>query len=408
MKITRNALPILMTFTIALAACSNTAPVVNNEKPAGGAAASAAPTASAAAPKSEWAESAGLYKTETVDELYEKAKKEGKVSVYSTSGRINDVKKTFEKKYPGIDVETFDLKSNVIMDKVIREQAAGIFNADLVLTKEVGGAIEEELVKKGMLFKYLPSDIAAKILEPYKSEGIAFVPYFEFRTLFYNTEQNKTPPVNNWWDLTTPEWKNRVLMVDPLQSPAQMDMFVAFVVNSEDMAKAYKEKFGKDIVLNGTKNAGYEFLQQFYKNVILVKSSGDGQDAVGKAAPNKPAPVFIGVSGDIRKMSEKGLKADIIWDLKPKLSVVDEGLLFVGNKAPHPNAAKLLVRWMAGEADGKGEGTVPFNEVGSWMTRTDVQHKNSKNINELNVWQYDSEKFYKVYQDVVNFWIKNQ
>ncbi|MCS7463493.1 extracellular solute-binding protein [Paenibacillus doosanensis] len=384
-----------------IAACSTSAPKTADQ-PAGGAA------AAAGSGKSEWAEQNGLYKTETVEELYEKAKKEGKVTVYSTSGRINDVEKTFEAKYPGIQVEAFDLKSNVIMDKLIREQAAGIFNADLVLTKEVGGGIEEELVKKGALFKYLPADIAEKVYEPWRSKGIAFVPYLEFRTLFYNTEQNKTPPVNNWWDLTTPEWKNRVLMVDPLQSPAQMDMFVSFVVNADEMAAAYKEKFGSDIVLNGTTNAGYEFLQRFYKNVILVKASGDGQDAVGKAAPNKPAPVFIGVSGDIRKMADKGLKADIIWDMKPKLSVVDEGLLFVANKAPHPNAAKLLVRWMAGEADGKGEGTTPFNEVGSWMTRSDVQHKNGKNIDQLNVWQYDSEKFYKVYQDVVNFWIKNQ
>ncbi|MBE1442559.1 ABC transporter substrate-binding protein [Paenibacillus sp. OAS669] len=403
MKKARTTCALLAAFSIVIAACSTSTPKASTDPAANRAAAAASGQG-----KSEWAERNGLYKTETVDELYEKAKKEGKVTVYSTSGRINDVEKTFEAKYPGIQVEAFDLKSNVIMDKVIREQAAGIFNADLVLTKEVGGGIEEELVKKGMLFKYLPDDIAKHIYEPWRSKGIAFVPYLEFRTLFYNTEQNKTPPVNNWWDLTTPEWKNRVLMVDPMQSPTQMDMFVGFVVNSDEMAKAYKEKFGTDIVLNGTPNAGYEFLQRFYKNVILVKSSGDGQDAVGKAAPNKPAPVFIGVSGDIRKMADKGLKADIIWDMKPRLSVVDEGLLFVGNKAPHPNAAKLLLRWMAGEADGKGEGTAPFNEVGSWMTRDDVKHKNSKNINELNVWQYDSEKFYKVYQDVVNFWIKNQ
>ncbi|WP_079912498.1 ABC transporter substrate-binding protein [Paenibacillus sp. 32352] len=403
MKKARTTCALLAAFSIVIAACSTSTPKASTDPAANRGAAAASGQG-----KSEWAEQNGLYKTETVDELYEKAKKEGKVTVYSTSGRINDVEKTFEAKYPGIQVEAFDLKSNVIMDKVIREQAAGIFNADLVLTKEVGGGIEEELVKKGMLFKYLPDDIAKHIYEPWRSKGIAFVPYLEFRTLFYNTEQNKTPPVNNWWDLTTPEWKNRVLMVDPMQSPTQMDMFVGFVVNSDEMAKAYKEKFGTDIVLNGTPNAGYEFLQRFYKNVILVKSSGDGQDAVGKAAPNKPAPVFIGVSGDIRKMADKGLKADIIWDMKPRLSVVDEGLLFVGNKAPHPNAAKLLLRWMAGEADGKGEGTAPFNEVGSWMTRDDVKHKNSKNINELNVWQYDSEKFYKVYQDVVNFWIKNQ
>ncbi|TBL75645.1 ABC transporter substrate-binding protein [Paenibacillus thalictri] len=396
---------------VVLAACSN---YENIEK--GGSAApkteaksGAAAQAPAAEPKKDpWAESAGLYKTEKADELYAKAKGEGKVSVYSTSGRINDVKKSFEKQYPGVTLEIFDLKSNVIMDKLIREQGANIFNADVVLTKEVGGGFKEELVDKGMLFKYLPQDIADHVFEPWKSKGLAYVPYLEFRTLFYNTEQNKTSPVTNWWDLTTPEWKGRVLIADPMQSSDQMDFFAAFVVHADEMAQAYKEKFGKDIVLNGTKNAGYEFIQQFVKNIVLVKSAGDGEDAVGKAAPGKPAPVALGVSGDIRKMEDKKLKADIAWDIKPKTSVVNEAFAFVAKKAPHPNAAKLLIRWMAGETDGKGEGTLPFVEEGSFMTRSDAPNKNKTTIDKINVWQYDSAEFYNVGKDVINFWLKNQ
>ena len=59
---------------------------------------------------SEWEESSGIFNTdETDEELYEKAKEEGKVTIYSISSRITKVANAFMEKYPGIEVEPFDI-----------------------------------------------------------------------------------------------------------------------------------------------------------------------------------------------------------------------------------------------------------------------------------------------------------
>lgn len=87
---------------------------------------------------------------ETDAELYEKAKQEGKVTVYTAStGVTNQAKATFEKQYPGVQVEVFSLGTQALMDKVVQEQKAGIYNADFILIKENGGAIKHEMVDSG-------------------------------------------------------------------------------------------------------------------------------------------------------------------------------------------------------------------------------------------------------------------
>jgi ABC-type Fe3+ transport system, periplasmic component len=343
---------------------------------------------------------------ESVDELYAKAKEEGKLIVYSTSGRANDAAETFMKQYPGIKVEVSKVKSDEMMDKVTKEQDAGQFNPDVIITKEVSGAVEEEMVMTGRYLKYLPEDIAPMVDEPYRTQAEAYANYVEFRTLFYNKSTYAEAPVTNWWDLTTPEFKGKVYTADPLSSPAFMDLFTTMVINSDDMAAAYKEKFGKDIVLNGTDNAGYEFIQELFDNgLIVLKGSDDVLDAIGKA---KSEALGLAVSGDVSKNEEKGWTIAPIYDIKPKTSVPDSGYFFIANKAPHEAAAKLFIRWMMGEKDGSGEGLAPFNEVGSWVPRSDVKTKNDISFEELNLWLFDGDALYKTAPKVRDFWIKQK
>lgn len=343
---------------------------------------------------------------ETVEALYVKAKQEGKLIVYSTSGRANDAAETFMKQYPEIKVEVSKVKSDEMMDKVTKEQDAGQFNPDVIITKEVSGAVEEEMVKPGRYIKYLPEDLAPMVDEPYRTQAEGYANYLEFRTVFYNTEHYKTAPITNWWDLTTPEYKGKVYTADPLSSPAFMDLFTTMVVNSEDMAAAYKEKFGKDIELHGTENAGYEFIQQLFANgLIVLKGSDDVLDAIGKADSDA---IGLAVSGDVSKVEEKGWSILPIYDIKPKTSVPDSGYLFLANKAPHEAAGKLFIRWMMGEKDGQGEGMNPFNEVGSWVPRSDVKTKNEISFEQLNLWNYDGEALYFASPKVRDFWIKQK
>lgn len=87
------------------------------------------PNAAAAAGTLEltdWEKSSGIFNTdETDEELYEKAKEEGKVTVYSISSRITKVANAFAEKYPGVEVEPFDISTNELLEKVTREYDAG-------------------------------------------------------------------------------------------------------------------------------------------------------------------------------------------------------------------------------------------------------------------------------------------
>ncbi|WP_165452544.1 ABC transporter substrate-binding protein [Paenibacillus thalictri] len=374
----------------------------------GGSAPSSGKTAAAEPPKSAWAEKVGLNKTETVDELYAKAKEEGKVAIYSMSGRTADVKKSFEAKYPGIKVEDYKLSSVDITEKISREHSAGVNNADVIFTKDTSGSFSMELAQKGVVHTYIPEDIRSKMIEPFKSQKFGFVPYVEARGIFYNSETYKTPPIANWWDLTTPEWKGRVMMSDPLKNSDTMDLFLAFVQNAEDMKTSYKEKFGKDIELNGSPNAGYEFLRRLIKNdLILQNSGGEIVGAIGKPNQAKP-PVGIAVTSKLREGQEQGLKLGASYDMKPRVSHAEPALLFIADQAPHPNAAKLLIRWMAGEADGKADGFKPFNVSGSWPARTDIKPKDDITLEKLNLWKYDAEFDYDNLMKVREFWLKQQ
>lgn len=349
---------------------------------------------------------ATLAPLETADQLYAKAKEEGKLIVYSTSARANDAADTFMKKYPGIKVEVSKVKSDQMMDKVAKEQDAGQFNPDVIVTKEVSGAVFEEMVKPGRYVKYLPEDLAPKVEEPFRTQDEAYANYVEFRTIFYNTAHYKEAPVKNWWDLTTPELKGKVYTADPLSSPAFMDLFTTMVIHADDMAAAYKEKFGKDITLHGTENAGYEFIKQLFANgLVVLKGSDDVLDAIGKA--NSDA-IGLAVSGDVSKNEEKGWTIQPIYDIKPKTSVPDAGYLFIAKKAPHTAAAKLFIRWMMGESDGKGEGMAPFNQIGSWVPRSDVTTKNQLAFDQLKLWPFNGEVLYNTAPKVRDFWIKQK
>jgi iron(III) transport system substrate-binding protein len=364
--------------------------------------ASSAPSQSAAAQTA----SVSPAQEDSAEQLYAKAKEEGKLIVYSTSGRANDAADTFMKHYPGIKVEVSKVKSDEMMDKVTKEQDAGLFNPDVIVTKEVSGAVYEEMVKPGRYLKYLPEDLAPMVEEPFRTQSEGYANYLEFRTLFYNTQHYNEAPVTNWWDLTTPELKGKVYTADPLSSPAFMDLFTTMVVHSDEMAAAYKEKFGKDITLQGTENAGYEFIQQLFDNgLVVLKGSDDVLDAIGKA--NSDA-LGLAVSGDVSKNEENGWSIQPIYDIKPKTSVPDAGYLFIANKAPHEDAAKLFIRWMMGETDGKGEGLDSFNELGSWVPRSDVQTKNDIPFEQLTLWPFEGESLYNTAPKVRDFWIKQK
>ena len=356
---------------------------------------------------SEWAKKVELYKDETPEELYEKAKKEGNIVVYSISARMKKVKESFEKQYPGVTLEVYNLPTNEVLEKISREYDSGIRAADVIHIKDQDGSLYLDYVQKGKFHNYKPADIIKHIDPKYCERAMPF--YMELNEWFYNDEAYPDgPPITSWWDLTKPEWKGRVLVTNPLDNHSHMCIYVGLVLDADALADDYKRVFGEEITLHGTENAGYEFLKRFMENdPVFISSSSEMVEAVGTRGQERP-PLAYASSSKMRERKEKGYALQVVSQIKPHTGLSGLNTLYVVNEAPHPAGAKLLIRWLMGEADGKGEGFKPFNTIGGWPLRDDVKAVDPIPLSDINIQDIDKTEIYYKLRDVSDFWLSIQ
>jgi iron(III) transport system substrate-binding protein len=358
----------------------------------------------------EWLKKSGLgsYEPKTFDqkELFEKAKLEKEVSVYSYSSRVHQFGKTFEQQYPGIKVKGSDMDSTEIVTKILAEQKAENFVADVIFLKDPATVLNE-LMKKGYAFTYVPPDLKSVVPEKYQKPFC--VHHVSLDALVYNTEVNKQSSVKSLWDLTKPEWKSKVLFPDPVKMPEFIEFLSTIVRHSDEMAKDYEQVFGKPIQLSkGVKNAGYEWILRVLKNdAVIAGSTNDVSNAVGQPGQQKP-PVGITAFSRLRdKEKNPKLAFDVAYDLQPVIGVATEVIIAIVNRGPHPHAAKLLVRWMMGDEKG-GQGYKPYFVLGDIPVRTDqAAPKGSKKLVDLNVWSSEAQFVWDHGQEVRDFWLAN-
>jgi iron(III) transport system substrate-binding protein len=110
-----------------------------------------------------WLKNANLTAAETADELYQKALKEDTLVVYSESSRVMDVKKSFEAKYPGLTVYVNDVRASDLINMLEKNYASNNYDCDIVLCSNNTGIISNELLPKGIVYKYVPYDFVDKI-----------------------------------------------------------------------------------------------------------------------------------------------------------------------------------------------------------------------------------------------------
>lgn len=345
-----------------------------------------------------WAEENGVFDTEPVDELYEKAKEEGKVVIYANGSKFKDVKISFEKEYPGVKVEPYKITRAELVEKLTREHESGVYNADVIHTNA-----EPKLVEEGHMYPYLPDDMRETYFDDYKDDEYP-VHYMTINPIIYNTEVYDESPVTNWWDLTEPEWKGKVLMQDPVSDVTYSELFIAIIQNADDMAEAYKDKYGEEIELT-EENAGYEFIKRFIENdPVLISSGEDIIESVGQTGQENP-PIGFTSSSKLRHIEQSDLPIEGNFELNPKVSVMGTKVLYVADQAEHPNAAKLLIRWAAGEADGEAAGLDPFNLYGVWVPRENVENKNELSVEDIEAWEVDQEFYDAHFSEFRNFWL---
>jgi iron(III) transport system substrate-binding protein len=336
--------------------------------------------------------------------LYQKAKAEGRVTVYSYSSRIVEVAKTFEQRYPGIKVQAFDMDSAEIVTKVQAEQTAKNYAADVVYMKDPTTALHV-LKNPGHLVTYVPGDLTA-LLRPEHREPF-LIHHLSFDVLVYNSAGQAKAPVSSLWDLTKPEWQGRVQFPDPQVLPEFTEVLATIVQHSAEMAKEYERVFGKPLQLSpGVPDAGREWIKRLLANrVTVARSTNDVAKAVGRAEPARAPIGFTAMSRLRDREKDPKLQFDVAYDLQPVAAVTTGVLLAVPAYAPHPQAAKLLVRWLMGDAKG-GEGYKPYFVLGDAPTRSDQPLPPGMRAIERR-WYADPAYVWANGRAILDFWLAN-
>jgi iron(III) transport system substrate-binding protein len=318
------------------------------------------------------------------------AEAEGTVTVYAFTSRIASVEKAFEAAYPGIDMIGFDMSSTEMITRLRTEAAAGIANADVVYISDAP-VVMTQLLDTGILDAYVPPRVAGKLADEFKEPLLA--QRLSTKVLMYNEEAYPDgAPVGNLWELTTPEWTGRVLMVDPLQRGDYLDLMTEFVLRADEMAAAYEAQFGAPIVLDeGVETAGHQFIVDLFENdLVLLASTDDVNPAIGATGQDNPPIGFTSYS-DRRDNEDEGWALQVANDVEPANGIVFPALLALTADTTHPAAARLAVNFLMGDdSETGGPGYAPFYVAGDWATRGDiVGHPDAIPLADFNGWRID-------------------
>ncbi len=326
----------------------------------------------------------------TPEQLLPLALKEGQLTVFSLSSRIARVETAFEAAYPGIDLVSVDLSSTKQIARVVAEQEAGVFAVDVLYLADTP-VVYDELLGKGRVHNYVPPRIAADLTDALKAP--LTVHRLSTKVLMYNEAAYPNgSPVTNLWALTLPEWRGKVLMVDPSQRGELLDLLTEIALRPDEMAAAYEAQFGKPIVVDDDlQGAGEQYVRDLFENdLILVANS----DVLNKSVGDKTAvapPVGFGTYSDRRDNEDEGWALQIANNVVPANGILFPAVLTIADKAPNPAAARLLIDFMFGDdSPSGGPGFAPFNVPGDYATRSTISDDpDSVPLEDLKAWTID-------------------
>lgn len=349
-----------------------------------------------------WLEDAHLDAAETPEELYEKALTENTLVIYSSSTRVMDVKDSFEAQYPGLTVYIKDTRSVDLVNELKTDFENRDYICDIVLCSDDNGIISQELIPEGIVYKYVPYDIADKIRPENDTATLPLVA--EIEMAFYNTKVYSAPPVNNWWELTEERFYGKVVMPNPIKSFSAMGLVGMTVKNSDVMAQAYRDLYGTELELKDGETAGEVYWRLLTENgLILVNSSDEVVELVGTPGLADP-PIGIMVSSKLR-MSDVGFNIEPIYDMAYFAGTYTPNSIMIAGGSKNINSAKLFIRWILGETDGQGEGFKPYLQKGAWSVRTDIQSESKVSIDELEYFPLDPEYIYDNLDNITRYWL---
>ena len=292
------------------------------------------------------------------DELIAAAKREGAVVVIGPAHpEVRQALPVAFKKQFGINVEYLGGPGGIAAARLRAERSAGIYSTDVTL-----GAIQTlatVFYQERMLDPIKPLLILPEVLDSSKwKRGELWFPDPEHKyvlrlfnsveeTFSVNTRFVKPEDMSNVRDLLlNPKFRGKIAVHDPTVTGTGSALAALFYV-----------QFGED------------FVKKLYVDQQPAISRDERQLTDWLLRGTYPI-VFGADDAEVDKMSKEGMPVKAIYSmpgLSPQLAG-GNGLLAVFNNAPHPNAAKLFVNWIASK-----EGLETYSRAVKWSpTRNDI------------------------------------
>jgi iron(III) transport system substrate-binding protein len=186
--------------------------------------------------------------------------------------------------------------------------------------------------------------------------------------LAYNSELNDSCPVTNLWELTQPEWKGKVVIEDPLNDASTLSKLITVAYHADEMKAAYVELYDEEPKLDeDTPDAGWLWLKRFAQNAPLPQPGGDEVDSAFATPGMKDNYLAFTSYSNYPDVQDGNLVFEPCWGVKPISGVQSQSYLAILNQAPHPNAAKLFIRFVM------NEGKDPWAKFGTYFPLSDYE-----------------------------------
>jgi iron(III) transport system substrate-binding protein len=380
-------------------------------KPAATQAPAAEPSLTAA---EQWAKDNGLgpYQPATDDwaAIEAAAKLEGKVTVYANSSGVEDLQDAWKALYPDIVLDAAD--TDGIDTKMQAEQESGNVIGDVWFNSD-GHILFGKFVPSEWMWWFVPRDVTIAELTPDYPFAIArhSVDVIGYNNKFFPDGC----PITNIWQITEPQYKGKFFMEDPVSDVSTMAKIATFVQNADGMAQAYKDLYGKEWTSDelavadasgiAPEDAGYLWLKKVTYNGVVVLDDGDMVDAAfaGLELPEGEEPGF-GWTGysSYENTLDGELNMMPCFGLKPVMGIYKTSFLGIANNAPHPNAAKLFIKFILSP-----DGFAPWDEIGTYPAAEGLPvNEDNLPLAELKaqVWEMDPVFDWENVSKVRDFW----
>jgi iron(III) transport system substrate-binding protein len=302
----------------------------------------------------------GTYDTGTQDwaAIEEAAKKEGSVIVYANTSKIAKAAEAWAEMYPDIKIEGYDLGGDDVLYKTLAEQQSGTVVGDVWFSS--GGAeLVGNVLPHEYVWRFVPDSTS---VSPQYAEPL-LMSRFGTSMIAYNSELNKECPIKNLWELTQPEWKGKFVIEDPLADASTLSKLITIAAHPDEMKQAYVDLYGSEPVLDAdTPDAGWLWFKKFAQNSPIPQPGGDEVDTAFATPGMKDNLLAITSYSNYPDVQDGNLAFEPCWGLEPISGVQAQSYVGVMNQAPHPNAAKLFIKYIT-SADGRD----PWAKFGTYF-----------------------------------------